>query len=398
MDAFYASVEQHDDPSLRGRPILVGGRSRRSVVATASYEARRFGARSAMPMMEAIRLCPQAVIVPPRMDRYVEVSAAVFEIFRRYTPLVQGLSLDEAFLDVTQSRSLFGDGPAIARAIRSAIEEETGLTASAGVAPCMFVAKVASDVHKPNGLTVVEQDAVAAFLAPLPIERMWGIGPKTAPKLRARGLATLGDLARAKLPELESLLGEWGMEARDLASGIDDREVDPNGETKSIGAEETYEDDLTDRESIARTLLEHAARVAQRLVHEGIRARGVTVKLKYADFTLRTRQAKLPSPVSDTDSIYRAALALLDRFPRRDGARGERVRLTGISVFALGGAEDEAPALFPDRAAENRRTVEELVARVSERFGATLTRATLLDASGPRDAHQGRPVDPAARK
>ncbi|MGO9714872.1 MAG: DNA polymerase IV [Polyangiaceae bacterium] len=374
MDAFYASVEQRDDPSLRGKPLVVGGRSRRGVVSAASYEVRRFGVHSAMPMAEALRLCPHAVVVEPRMSRYVDVSADVFAIFRRYTPLVQGLSLDEAFLDVTASRSLFGDGKAIARRIKDEIRNELALTASAGVASSKFAAKVASDLEKPDGLVVVPED-VAAFLAPMPIERMWGIGQKTAPKMRALGYATLGDLARARTKDLERALGSWGMQVARLARGEDDREVDPSGLAKSVGAEQTYERDLTSREDIERTLLVHAERVAQRLVEEGLSARIVVVKLKYADFTLRTRRATLNEPVLDARSIHEAARHLMDEFPpRRDG-----VRLTGVSVAGL--VEGPPPRLLlGGEEAEKRRKVEELVAKVKGKFGVEgMTRATLLE-------------------
>ena len=292
MDAFFASVEQHDDPRLRGKPVLVGGASRRGVVAAASYEARVFGCKSAMPMHEALRRCPQAIVVSPTRGRYEEVSSQVFEIFNRYTPLVEGLSLDEAFLDVTGSRSLFGDGETIARAIRKDVFEVTGLTCSAGVASSKFAAKIASDVNKPDGITIVGPD-VAAFLAPLPLERMWGIGPKTAPTLRRLGYSTLGDLARADAAALERILGAWGAEVRELARGIDVREVEPDRDAKSIGAECTYEEDLTTKEAIGRTLLAHAARVAERLTEAGLTAGAIVVKLKYADFTLLTRRKTL---------------------------------------------------------------------------------------------------------
>src|SRR6185437_6837526 len=223
IDAFYASVEQRDDPALRGRPVLVGGRSRRGVVLAASYEARPSGARSAMPMAEALRRCPEAIVVPPRHDRYADVSADVFAIFRRYTPLVEGLSVDEAFLDVTASGALFGDGEAIARRIKREIRDEVGLTASAGVAPCKFAAKIASDLDKPDGLVIVPDD-VAAFLAPLPVERMWGVGPKTAPRLRDAGYATIGDLAAAEPSALATILGEAGAaHVGPLARGVDAR-------------------------------------------------------------------------------------------------------------------------------------------------------------------------------
>ena len=373
MDAFYASVEQRDDPALRGKPVIVGGRSHRGVVSAASYEVRRFGVRSAMPMAEALRLCPHAIVVEPHMAKYAEVSAGVFSIFRRYTPLVQGLSLDEAFLDVTASRSLFGEGKAIARRIKDDVRAETSLTASAGVATSKFAAKVASDLEKPDGLVVVPED-VAAFLAPMPIERMWGIGQKTAPRLRALGYATLGDLARASTKDLERALGTWGAQVSRLARGEDDRDVDPSGLAKSIGAEQTYERDLTSREDIERTLLVHAERVAQRLVEEGLSARVVVVKLKYADFSLRTRRATLREPVLDATSIHEAARDLLRDFP----ARREGVRLTGVSVAGL--VEGPPPRLLlGGEEAERRRKVEEIVAKVKGKFGVEgMTRATLL--------------------
>ena len=379
MDAFFASVEQLDDPSLRGKPVLVGGAARRGVVAAASYEARKFGARSAMPMAEALRRCPRAIVVPPRGKRYAEVSSQVFDVFHRFTPLVEGLSIDEAFLDVTASRSLFGDGEAIAKAIREAVHKETGLTCSAGVASTKFVAKIASDQNKPDGLTVVGDD-VAGFLAPLPIERMWGVGPKTAPTLRRLGYATLGDLAKASPATLERVLGTWGGEIVRLARGEDDREVEPDRDAKSIGAEITYDEDLTDKDAIARTLLAHASRVAERLTAQGLAARGIVVKLKYADFTLLTRRTLLPEPASDTQTLHAAAVALLDRFP----LDGVRVRLTGVSAFDLGPAGGTQPTLFPDEAAARRRHVESVLLSAKGRFGGqALTFATLLEEEAP---------------
>ncbi|WP_433934472.1 DNA polymerase IV [Sorangium cellulosum] len=393
MDAFFASVEQLDDPSLRGRPVLVGGASRRGVVAAASYEARPSGARSAMPMAEAIRRCPQAVVVPVRHARYAEVSAQVFAIFRRFTPLVEGLSLDEAFLDVTASRSLFGDGEAIAARIKRAIQGEIGLTASAGVAPCKFAAKIASDLRKPDGLVVVPDD-VAAFLAPLPLERMWGVGPRAAERLRGAGLATIGDLARCPAPRLHELLGPaWGEHVRLLAAGIDEREVVPGRAAESIGAEETVEEDLLGRAPIERWLLELSARVARRLLKAGLSCRAVAVKLKYSDFTLRTRQTKLGEPVADTDSIYACAKGLLSRF---DLSRP--VRLVGIAAGDLT-RQTESPtlSLFPV-ASERRRRLEGVVADVAERFGGKgITRAALLEQPRSREPLRERGADPGAR-
>jgi DNA polymerase-4 len=375
MDAFYASVEQRDDPSLRGKPVIVGGSSRRGVVLAASYEVRPFGVRSAMPMAEALRRAPQAIVVAPHRDRYETASEEVFAIFRRYTPLVEPLSLDEAFLDVTGSQSLFGDGAAIAGAIKREVRAKLELNASAGVAPCKFVAKVASDLRKPDGLVVVEADEVAAFLAPLPVERMWGIGPKTAPKMHAMGFRTIGDLARADDAALERVLGSWGTEVGRLARGEDARDVVPDGQAKSIGAEETYEEDLVGADQIAPTLLDHAGRIARRLIRAGLSAHTVTVKVKYADFTLRTRRATLPEAVQDTDAIHRAAVELLKRVP----LVGRRVRLTGVSVSGITEGPP-APTLFRDERAEKRRRVEEVSARIADRFGdeGAVTRATLL--------------------
>jgi DNA polymerase-4 len=385
MDAFFASVEQRDNPSLRGKPIVVGGASRRGVVAAASYEAREFGVRSAMPMAEALRRCRQLIVVPPRGDRYGEVSAQVFDVFHRYTPLVEGLSIDEAFLDVTASRNLFGDGATIARLIKNDVYDATGLSASAGVASSKFAAKIASDMDKPNGLTVVPAD-VAAFLAPLPIERMWGIGPKTAPTLRRLGYQTLGDLAKADPGALERALGSWGPEVRELARGIDSRDVIPDRETKSIGTECTYEVDLTGRDAIARTLLAHASKVAERLTASSLVARAVVVKLKLHDFTLLTRRVTLPSPASDTRTLHDACLALLDRFP----LAGARVRLTGVAAQELGPVTPVQPTLFRDEKQERRRDVENVLLRVKERYGnRPITFASLLEDTTPRTAPEG---------
>jgi DNA polymerase-4 len=374
MDAFYASVEQRDDPALRGKPVLVGGPSRRGVVTAASYEARPFGVHSAMPMAAALRSCPEAIVVPPRMDRYAEVSEIVFGILRSFTPLVEGLSLDEAFLDVTASRSLFGDGKTIARKVKDTILERTGLCASAGVAPCKFVAKIASDIEKPDGLVVVEPGDVEGFLATLPIERMWGVGVKTAPRMHAAGFHTLGDLARADLERLEVLLGAWGCEARALASGIDPRSVDPGRPAQSIGAEETFDEDIRDRDRLERHLLGQASRVARRLCREQLLGQVVVVKLKYADFTIQSRRTTLGQAVGDTDSIFEVARSLLTRFDL-----GRAVRLTGVSVAGLSTASSRR-MLFPEPIRERRQRIEQVSALIADRFGPQgLRRAALLE-------------------
>jgi DNA polymerase-4 len=383
MDAFFASVEQRDNPELRGKAIVVGGATRRGVVAAASYEARKYGIRSAMPMAEALRRHPKLIVVPPHGERYAEVSDEVFEIFHRYTPLVEGLSIDEAFLDVTASQSLFGDGTAIAKKIRADVLEATGLTCSAGVASSKFVAKIASDMHKPDGLTVVPEAPaeIRAFLAPLPIERMWGVGPKTAPTMRAMGYRTFADLAKADPKNVGEL--------RDLALGIDPREVVPDREAKSIGAECTYENDLRTREEIARTLLAHASRCAERLTASGLRARAIVVKLKLHDFTILTRRKTLEAAASDTRTIHEASLELLDRFPL-DGAR---VRLTGVQAQDLGTGEPVQAALFRDVKTDKLREVQNVLLRAKERFGdgegRPLTFATLLEDTTPRTAPEG---------
>jgi len=379
MDAFFASVEQRDDPTLRGKPVVVGGRSRRGVVAAASYEARPFGIRSAMPMMEALKRCPSLVVVTPKPGRYGEVSEQVFGIFRRFSPLVQGLSLDEAFIDVTACRKLFGEPEEIARQIKALILEETGLTASAGVATNKFVAKIASDLDKPDGLVVVPASEVETVLAPLPIERMWGVGPTAAAQLHAAGFVTIGDLARSTEARLEELLGSWGVEVHHLARGLDDREIITDEPAKSLGAEETFETDLVTLADIERRLLAQATRVAHRLFRAGLYGRTVVVKLKYSDFTLRTRRVRLPEPICDVDSVYRAACALLPRFPEPEAG----VRLTGVAMSDLSVGEGQAD-LFPDEGRLRRERLQQAVESLEDRFGdAGVTRAALLDPEEP---------------
>jgi len=375
MDAFFASIEQLDDPSLRGLPVLVGGAGARGVVAAASYEARAFGCRSAMPMVRARVLCPQAIVVAPHRRRYQEASATIFEIFRRYTPVVEGLSLDEAFLDVTGSRAIFGLGSEIATRIRQDIQEETGLTASAGVAPNKFVAKIASDYRKPDGLTVVEPGQVQRFLWPLPLRRMWGVGEKAAQRLREAGYRTIGDLAAAPRESLVHYLGAWGDQVHELAHGRDQRPVTVGSAAKSLGAEDTFSSDIKARAELERVLLAQSERVAQRLVRQGVSARVVTVKIKYPDFRQRTRQRKLEASIADTQSIHEVAVALLDRFPDLHGG----VRLTGVSVSEIVEAPPEK-TLFARERQERRHALEEVTAQLRDRFGKQgLKRASLLE-------------------
>ena len=327
LDAFYASVEQLDDSSLRGKPVIVGGTSRRGVVCAASYEARKFGVRSAIPTAEAWRLCPQGVFLPPRFERYGELSRAVFGIYRRYTPLVEPLSLDEAFLDVGASRALHGEGPAIAARIKREVRQEIGLTVSAGVADCKMAAKIASDLGKPDGLVVAPSGGTAAFLAPLPVSRIWGVGKVTEVALGALGVRTIGDLARFPEQVLAERFGTHGSRMRALARGEDPRPVVPDEQARSIGAEDTFERDLQGAAALLPHLLEQSERVARRLREAGRRGRTVTLKLKYADFDSVTRRATLDASTDDGAAIY---LAIRADLARADLSRP--VRLTGVSV------------------------------------------------------------------
>src|SRR6202049_5146470 len=303
MDAFYASVEQRDDPALRGKPLAVGGQAdRRGVVAAASYEARAFGGRPAMSMAKAGRLCPSLVIVPPDFARYKAASTAVFSIFREVTPLVEPLSLDEAYLDVTENA--WGEGLAtrVARRLKERIRKETDLTASAGVAPNKFLAKIASGWKKPDGLTVISPDRVEPFLQQLPVDALWGVGPVTAKKLRARGIERLVGVRRGGRADLRAAVGSLADWLRPLASGIDDRPVIPNRETKSSGSENTYPEDLTDPAVIRDEISEMATHAAAWLVRKSLVARTVTIKVRYSDFTTITR-SRTAAPTRDEATI-----------------------------------------------------------------------------------------------
>lgn len=339
LDAFYASVEVLDDPSLRGKPVIVGGSERRGVVSAASYEARKFGVRSAMPVSRAKRICPHGVFLPVRMERYKEVSDRVFEIFHRFTPFVEPLSIDEAFLDVTGSERLFGSAEEIAERIRQAVRAETGLTVSAGVASSKLVAKIASDLGKPDGLVAVPPGTEKEFLEPLPADRLWGVGKVTREALREMGVHTIGDIARVSPDTLKRRFGEHGSHLHLLANAIDDREVETEEETKSIGREETFGEDLTKAEEIRRELLSLATRVAARARRHGFKGRTVVLKVRYGDFTLISRERTLPYATDDGGEIYRCVLSLL---PKTE-AGTRPVRLLGIYLtgFVTGERAEE---------------------------------------------------------
>jgi DNA polymerase-4 len=343
MDAFYASVEQRDDPSLKGRPVAVGGDpSQRGVVAAASYEARAFGVRSAMPMARAVRLCPPLVIVRPDFSRYRAASQSVFEIFRSVTPLVEPLSLDEAYLDVTENAWNEPLGQAVAERLKREIRGTTRLTASAGVAPNKFLAKIASAWKKPDGLTVIAPERVERFLQKLPVDALWGVGPVTARRLHERGIRKLVDVRSVEPAVLREVVGSHADWLRRLADGVDDRPVVPDRVVKSSGSENTFATDLTDPVEIRRAIDEMARDAAAWLSRRSLLCRTVTIKVRYSDFTTITRSdTRLPS--MEADALSARAVALLDR--TEAGTRP--VRLLGVSVHNLVDPEEpaEPPAL-----------------------------------------------------
>jgi DNA polymerase-4 len=381
MDAFYASVEQRDHPELRGRPVVVGADPRgRGVVSAASYEARRYGIHSAMPIGRAYRLCPTAAFLPVDMDKYARESDRIMAILADFTPLVEPLSLDEAFLDVTASRALHGTGVEIARRIKQRIRTELGLTASAGVAPNKFVAKIASDLEKPDGLVEVGPGEEASFLRDLPLRRLWGVGPAAERELTSLGAHTIGALVRLGRRRLEARLGvASGAHLFELAQGIDDRPVVPWHDSKSIGAEQTFERDTRDIGRLRATLLGQADRVAAELRAAGLRGRTVTLKLRFADFHTITRRGTGEAPTSDGGEIFRRAWAALSKVPR-----AQAVRLIGLSVsgFAAAAEPEQLPLLGkPDRTDRLGRVTDEVRAR----FGSgALVRGSLLGSRGRR--------------
>ena len=373
MDAFYASVEQRDRPELRGRPVIVGADPRgRGVVAASSYEARRFGVHSAMPIGRAARLCPDGVFLPVDMEKYARVSREIMAILAEFTPLLEPLSIDEAFLDVTKTRALFGDGEEQARRIKSRIRTAVGLAASVGVASNKFIAKVASDLEKPDGLVVVAPGGEADFLAPLPVSRLWGAGRVTTADLESMGIRTIAQLAAIPPSHLQSRFGRGGALLSALAHGVDERAVEPFAPPKSMGAEETFERDHRDGERLRATLRGQAERVARELRAQGYAGRTVTLKLRFADFSTITR-SHTGDPTQDGLTVYREASALLDRVVLR-----QPVRLIGLSVAGLGPAgEGQLALLGPD--AVRRERLARALDRLAERFGeASVRPATTL--------------------
>jgi DNA polymerase-4 len=384
MDAFYASVEEHDRPELRGKPLIVGGTGGRGVVAAASYAVRRFGVHSAMPMGEALRRCPHALCVAPRMARYQEVSAQVFEIFHAFTPLVEGLSLDEAFLDVTGSERLLGDGAAIGTEVRRRIRAVTGLTASVGIGPNKLLAKIASDLEKPDGLCRIGADNLHAVLDPLPVHKLFGIGRKSLPGVEAAGIRTFGDLRLASDELLWRAFGKHGRTMRDRAAGIDDRPVQPDREEKSISAEETFGVDLRDAVELQRQLMHLADRTAARLRAHALAAGKVWVKIRRRDFTTYSRQRSVEPPTQETAIIAGVARALLTEWLRVQPHAA--VRLLGVGVGSL--QSPRQADLFAG--SQPAPVLDATIDGIRERFGtACLTRASLLPRSRRDGGTQG---------
>jgi len=377
MDAFYASVEQLDDPSLQGKAIIIGAPESRSVVSSASYEARRFGVRSAMPVGQALRLCPHAIVVPPHFERYLEMSARVMRIFRDVTPLVEPLSIDEAFLDVRGARRLWGSPSAIARMLRARVLDETGLTCSIGVAATKHVAKMASTISKPDGLLVIAAADTAAFLAPRSVRALWGVGPKASEALERRGIHTIADVLEAPHDVLDRALGPaMGDRVWHLARGIDAREVDTSRVEKSIGHEETFHDDIGDDAVLRSELRRLADRVGARLRSNGWEAATVAIKVRFADFTTISRSQTLAEPTAVGQRIGDAAhelFASIDRsLPvRLIGVRAEKLRPSGMAM----------PGLWDDD--EGWRRLEDALDDATARFGrGAVTRATNLSSRG----------------
>lgn len=333
MDAFYASVEERDNPGLAGKPVIVGGAGARSVVAAASYAVRKFGVHSAMPMGAALRLCPQAVCIPPRMKRYQEISGQIFEVFHAFTPLVQGLSLDEAFLDVTASQGLFGDPVSIARSIKSRIRERTGLSASVGVASNKLVAKISSDLAKPDGLTVVSEERVREVLDPLSVRRLPGLGHKTGAKVEQAGIRTFAELRQAPDSLLWPLFGRFTQRMRERAAGIDERPVVPDLEEKSLSAEDTFDSDIGDLQVLRGKLSRIAELACERLRSKKLMAGCVGVKIRRHDFATFTRQRAVAPPTHDGRTIANVAHELVARWLTEHA--GTKLRLLGVVLTDL---------------------------------------------------------------
>ena len=375
MDAFYASVEERDDPSLVGKPVIVGGTAEgRGVVAAANYEVRKYGVHSAMPSSRAARLCPQAVVIRPRMDHYAAVSRQIRGIFEDFTPVVEPLSLDEAFLDVTGCVSLFGSAPRIGQEIKRRIRDELRLVASVGVAPNKFVAKIASDIGKPDGFVVITQDQIQGFLDPLPVGRLWGVGKVTEQAFDRLGIRTIGELRGLPVEKLNESFGSWGEHFWRLAHGLDDRAVIPDREAKSISHETTFPEDISDQEQLRAWLVELVEQVARRLRSHQLKGRTVEIKVRFADFRTISRSLTFPEPTDITQELLQAGVELLTT---KVPWNGLGVRLLGFGVHGFDETRRSQRQMFDEPERERQRQIDSVADQIAERFGnSAIRRAT----------------------
>ena len=368
MDAFYASVEQLDHPELKGKAVIVGGDARsRGVVSAASYEARKFGVHSAMPTAQAMRRCPHAILLPVRMDRYAEVSHVIRAIFAGYTPLVEPISLDEAFLDITDSTNLFGNAEEIGRAVKKAILDQTHLTASVGIAPNKFLAKLASDLKKPDGFVVITEQNKQQILDPLPVGKIWGVGEVTEKTLKSHGIHTIGQLRTSDLEELRGIVGNGAEDLQSLARGEDDRPVEPDRQCKSLSSEQTFATDISDAATLLNVLLEQVEEVAQRLRQEKLKARTVTLKLRYGDFRTVTRSDTLREATNVTKTLWTMAERVFRQWHTRSGGP---LRLLGFGVSGLAPEQAGQQMLFHDPEEDKLKRLDQVIDKIRDRYGS----------------------------
>ena len=367
MDAFFASVEQLDDPDLKGKPLIVGGTvEQRGVVAAASYEVRKYGIHSAMPTSQALRLCPNLIIRPPRMSRYSEISNQIHKIFYDYTPEIEPISLDEAFLDVTGSIQLFGSAEKIGKEIKTRIKQELGLTASVGIAPNMFLAKLASDLDKPDGLVIITEENKQQILDPLPISKIWGIGKVTNKALERIGIKTIEQLRNTSLNSLKKVLGNQAENILRLAKGIDSRDVESVHEAKSISAEETFSKDIQDKDTLLGVLLHQVEEVSSRLRAEEFEARTITLKIRYADFRTLTRSSTFENPTNTTKTLWQEAQSVFNKWYK---SSAEPLRLLGFGTSNLVQQGTGQKLLFSDPEEEKQKNIDSVFDKIRERYG-----------------------------
>ncbi len=385
MDEFFAAVEKLDNPSLRGKPLLIGGDPKaRGVVSTASYEAREFGCHSAMPMARAVRMCPRAIVLPGRGRRYAEISEQVFEIFRRFSPMVEPLSVDEAFIDVSGCERLLGPAPDIGHQIKRQIRSEVGIVCSVGVAHNKFLAKIGSDLDKPDGFVEITEENVHTTLDPLKVEKLWGVGPAAAKVLHKLNIHTVGQLRAASLELLRDRMGDGGEHLWRLARGEDSRPVTPDSRAKSVGQEQTFAVNVSSSDELLRVLLNQCEQVARRLRRSGMCARTITLKLRYSDFTTITRAKTLPEATNVTEILWRSAKEVFAKWSK---SSFRALRLIGFTASQLGAEGVGQGTLFAQPDSERHKKIDEAVDEITRRFGdSAIGRAKgMPEANGLKD-------------